>query len=239
MSPRWTDARPSSWPSRRPFGAARRCPVPQALHRVPARRGGLAGRTLAPRLQHLGTHTFQVTTTSEKAQAFISQGLNLSYGFNHAEAGRAFREAARLDPDCAMAYWGQALVLGPNINAAMDPAAKPRPSRRHSGTALAVRASPRERAYIEALAKRYVPMFSPNTMASVLRIAPESLAGEIAAARKDFDRAVAHLDRAVRLEDGLVYTEPSEWVYPTRHQLGAVLLAAGRPHEAETGTGTI
>jgi tetratricopeptide (TPR) repeat protein len=71
-------------------------------------------------------------------------------------------------------------------------------------------------------------------MASVLRIAPESLAGEIAAARKDFDRAVAHLDRAVRLEDGLVYTEPSEWVYPTRHQLGAVLLAAGRPREAET-----
>ena len=75
---------------------------------------------LAPRLQNLGVHTFPVTTTSERAQLFINQGLNLAYGFNHAEAGRAFAEAARLDPACAMAYWGQALVLGPNINAPMD-----------------------------------------------------------------------------------------------------------------------
>ena len=50
---------------------------------------------------------------SSRAQQFINQGLNLAYGFNHAEAGRAFAEAARLDPSCAMAYWGQALVLGP------------------------------------------------------------------------------------------------------------------------------
>ena len=49
----------------------------------------------------------------------------LSYGFNHAEAGRSFREAARLDPDCAMAWWGQALVLGPNINAPMAPDVEP------------------------------------------------------------------------------------------------------------------
>ena len=63
--------------------------------------------------------------TGERAQLFMNQGLNLAYAFNHAEAGRAFREAARLDPSCAMAYWGQALVLGPNINAAMDPKDEP------------------------------------------------------------------------------------------------------------------
>ena len=57
-------------------------------------------------------HTFPVTTKSKKAQLFVNQGVNLAYGFNHAEAGRAFREAARLDPSCAMAYWGQAFVLG-------------------------------------------------------------------------------------------------------------------------------
>jgi hypothetical protein len=74
---------------------------------------------LAPRLQNLGVHTFKVTTSSERAQLFINQGMNLAYGFNHAEAARAFAEAARLDPSCAMAYWGQALVLGPNINAQM------------------------------------------------------------------------------------------------------------------------
>jgi tetratricopeptide (TPR) repeat protein len=460
---------------------------------------------LAPRLQNLGTHTFPVTTKSKQAQAFIDQGLNLAYGFNHAESGRAFREAARLDPACAMAYWGQALVLGPNINAPMEADAEPRALEAvRQAQALAKTATPRERAYIEALARRYTgnaadraandrayanamrelvrrfpddldaaalyaeavmdlqpwgywtpdgrplegiadvqalleatmkrnqghpgalhfyihlmepvkpalaepaadrllplmpaaghmvhmpshiyqrvgryadavrsnqlavladedyisqcraqglypmgyyphnihflwwaatmdgqgalamesarkvaakipdevltempmlagfrvipyyalvrferwddilqepapepkspfmqgmwryargraliakgrldeadralaelreivtdkaleqPMFSPNSMLAVLRIAPESLAGELAAARQDYARAIAHVDRAVRLEDGLVYTEPSEWVYPTRHQLGAILLAAGRADEAET-----
>src|SRR3954462_8080103 len=76
---------------------------------------------VAPRLQKLGAHVFPVSTKNKQAQLFMNQGLNLAYAFNHAEAGRAFREAARLDPDLAMAYWGEALALGPNINAAMDP----------------------------------------------------------------------------------------------------------------------
>lgn len=79
---------------------------------------------LAPRLQNLGNHKFPVTTNSARAQLFINQGLMLAYGFNHAEAARSFREAARLDPNCAMAYWGMALVQGPNINMAMAPEAE-------------------------------------------------------------------------------------------------------------------
>jgi tetratricopeptide (TPR) repeat protein len=78
------------------------------------------------------------------------------------------------------------------------------------------------------------PLFSPNTGRAVLSIAPEVLAGEIAAAKKNYDAAIAHLERAVRLEDALVYTEPAEWHYPPRQALGAVLLEAGRPAEAET-----
>ncbi len=111
---------------------------------------------LAPRLQNLGAHTFLVSTRNELAQRYINQGLNLAYGFNHAEAGRAFREAARLDPGLAMAYWGQALVLGPNINAMMDPEDEPRARQlvRQAGSLLAG-ASPRERALIDALGKRY------------------------------------------------------------------------------------
>src|SRR5918999_6268995 len=70
------------------------------------------------------------------------------------------------------------------------------------------------------------PLFSPNTGRAILSIAQEVLAGEIAAAKKDFDRGVSHLERAVRLEDALVYTEPSEFHYPPRLALGAVLLAA-------------
>jgi len=112
--------------------------------------------SVAPRLQNLGKHTFPVTTQSQRAQLFINQGLNLAYGFNHAEAGRAFREAARLDPDCAMALWGQALVLGPNINAPMDPKDEPRAHELvRKAESLKSNASPREQAYINALAKRY------------------------------------------------------------------------------------
>jgi tetratricopeptide (TPR) repeat protein len=111
---------------------------------------------LAPRLQNLGPHTFPVTTFSRDAQLFMSQGLNLAYGFNHAEAGRSFREAARLDPDCAMAYWGQALVLGPNINAVMDAVNEaPAYELAQKAVSLKSKASAREQAYIDALAKRY------------------------------------------------------------------------------------
>src|SRR5688572_6215511 len=104
----------------------------------------------APRLQKVGKHVFPVTTKVEQAQLFMNQGLNLAYGFNHAEAGRAFAEAARLDPNLAMAHWGMALVLGPNINAAMDPAAEPA-AHKHIQQAIALKskASAREQAYID------------------------------------------------------------------------------------------
>lgn len=111
---------------------------------------------LAPRLQNLGDHAFPVSTTVAAAQRFISQGLNLAYAFNHAEARRAFREAARLDPALAMAYWGQALVLGPNINALMQPNEEPGAYElAKKAQALASGASPREQALIDALMKRY------------------------------------------------------------------------------------
>jgi tetratricopeptide (TPR) repeat protein len=78
------------------------------------------------------------------------------------------------------------------------------------------------------------PLFSPNTGHAVLSIAQEVLTGEIAAAKKNYDDAIPHLERAVRLEDALVYTEPAEFHYPPRDALGAVLLEANLPAEAET-----
>jgi len=111
---------------------------------------------IAPRLQNVGEHKFPVTTDSERAQLFMNQGLNLTYGFNHAEAGRAFREAARLDPDCAMAYWSQALVIGPNINAPMNPDDEPKAYELvQKAVALKSNASEKEQALIDALATRY------------------------------------------------------------------------------------
>ncbi|HEX6094827.1 MAG TPA: hypothetical protein VF432_00780 [Thermoanaerobaculia bacterium] len=111
---------------------------------------------IAPRLQNLGVHTFAVSTKNADAQRFVNQGINLAYAFNHAEARRAFREAARLDPTLAMAHWGQALVLGPNINAMMESSEEPH-ALEHVTQAMALRtgASPREQALIEALARRY------------------------------------------------------------------------------------
>jgi tetratricopeptide (TPR) repeat protein len=115
-----------------------------------------ASGAIAPRLQNVGKHTFPVTTQSEQAQRFINQGLNLAYGFNHAEAGRAFAEAARLDPKAAMAYWGQALVLGPNINAPMAPEEEPKAlTHIRKAQSLKSKVSQRERDYIDALALRF------------------------------------------------------------------------------------
>ncbi|HXG56917.1 MAG TPA: hypothetical protein VNJ03_16180 [Vicinamibacterales bacterium] len=480
-------------------------PAPNHKHYTePAQQQPSPSGAVAPRLQNLGAHTFLVSTKNRQAQRFINQGVNLAYAFNHAESHRAFREAARLDPGLAMAFWGQALVLGPNINALMEPNEEPN-ARQLSQKAASMKAaaSPRERALIDAVVERYsgrpddrrardiayaaamrkvhrqfpndpditmfyvesvmdlrpwgywtgdgrphegiaeavqlterviarhpkhpgalhmyihlmeahtphraektadvlltlmpaaghivhmpshiyqrvgrfadaarsnelaiaadedyitqcraqglypmgyyphnihflwfaataegrsavalenarklaakiddatlkdvpnlaafrvVPyfaltrfakwdemlrepeppghpflrggwhyargiafvakgqladaerelgrvnellkdpalnqtLFSQNTGLALLSIAPDVLGGEIAAARKDYDKAIAQLSRAVRLEDGLVYTEPSEWHYPPRHALGAILLDAGRPAEAET-----
>ena len=109
-----------------------------------------------PLFENLGDHHYAITTQVPIAQRYFDQGLRLYYAFNHAEAIRAFEEAARRDPDCAMCYWGTALAHGPNINLPMDRAA---------GLAAyeAVRkaldregkATPRERALIRALAARY------------------------------------------------------------------------------------
>jgi tetratricopeptide (TPR) repeat protein len=136
---------------------------PEGFDKAPA-----AGMPVAPRLQDLGVHTFPVTTRNRRAQRFMNQGLNLTYGFNHAEAGRAFAEAARLDPNCAMAYWGQALVLGPNINAAMTPEDEPKAFELvQKAVALKGRASARERAYIDALAARYTGKADDRARANV------------------------------------------------------------------------
>jgi tetratricopeptide (TPR) repeat protein len=75
----------------------------------------------APLFGGLDGIRFQITTKSEAAQQYFSQGLMLAYGFNHAEAARSFYEAAREDTSCAICWWGFAYVLGPNYNGGMEP----------------------------------------------------------------------------------------------------------------------
>jgi tetratricopeptide (TPR) repeat protein len=120
-----------------------------------------AGRS--PLYQGLGSLTMPVTTKSKAAQAYFDQGLRLAWAFNHAEARRSFKEAKRLDPECAMCFWGEAFALGPNINDAMhDEAAAPAREAVDEALALMEGATGKERALIEALAKRY----GANLMAS-------------------------------------------------------------------------
>lgn len=112
---------------------------------------------ISPLFNNLGNLHLPISTKNGRAQAFFDQGLKLSYAFNHAEGHRSFMEAARLDPNAAMAYWGQAFALGPNIN---DPL--PTDERKNKineamskAKRLASKASPKERALIEALSARY------------------------------------------------------------------------------------
>jgi tetratricopeptide (TPR) repeat protein len=104
----------------------------------------------------LGSVTHKITTTNERVQAYFDQGLRLAYAFNHGEAQRAFRMAQKLDADCAMCFWGEALVLGPNINLPMqEDAVAPAFAAAQKAKALAGKASPRDQALIGALAVRY------------------------------------------------------------------------------------
>lgn len=114
-------------------------------------------KQISPLFKNLGNLHFPISTTNERAQAFFDQGVKLSYAFNHAEGHRSFMEAARLDPNTAMSYWGQAFALGPNIN---DPL--PTDERKNKineaiqkAQDLASKANPKEQALIEALSARY------------------------------------------------------------------------------------
>ena len=125
---------------------------PRALAADPSK----AVKPIAPLLEGLGDHHFPVTTSSPESQRFFDQGLRLTYAFNHSEALRSFKESARRDPQNAMAYWGWALVLGPNLNLPMVPEVVPQAYQAvQRALALANQTSERERAFIHALAKRY------------------------------------------------------------------------------------
>ena len=97
---------------------------------------------------------FTVSTKNPEAQQFFDQGMAYLYGFNHEAAIRSFQKAGELDPNLAMAWWGVALALGPNINMDVDP---DREKQAYDAvqTALTKQASPKERDMITVLAKRY------------------------------------------------------------------------------------
>lgn len=110
-----------------------------------------------PLYDGLGTYTRKITTKSPKAQRYFNQGLAFLHGFNHSAAIRSFQEAARLDPECAMAHWAIALASGPHINYPLvpPPAAELAWKELTLAQQYAAKTSPVEQALIEALGHRY------------------------------------------------------------------------------------
>jgi tetratricopeptide (TPR) repeat protein len=110
----------------------------------------------APLVAGMGDVDHPVSTTNAMAQKFFNQGLAYIYGFNHEEAVRSFKRAAELDPRMAMAYWGVALALGSNYNLQADaPQLQEAFANLEKAKASLAKASDHERAYVEALSKRY------------------------------------------------------------------------------------
>lgn len=109
-----------------------------------------------PLYPDLTTSPFKASTDDAGAQAYFSQGLTLAYGFNHAGAVRSFREAQSRDPECAACWWGEAMALGPNINAPMDERDRAAALKAlNRALVLSAGAAPHEQALIDALGLRY------------------------------------------------------------------------------------
>jgi len=116
----------------------------------------------APLFEGMGEHHHPITTSDPWAQRYFDQGLVIDFAFNHAESVRSFKAAQRLDPDCAMCFWGEALALGPNINVTSNgKAIMSEEAQRDAFAAiqqalsLQDKVSEKEAAFIRALATRY------------------------------------------------------------------------------------
>ncbi|MGH8517643.1 MAG: hypothetical protein ACREUE_09300, partial [Panacagrimonas sp.] len=158
--------------------------------------GAPVGATLLP---GLGNYRFEVTSAHPDVQKWVDQGLALTYGFNHDAAERSFLRAAQLDPSCAMCWWGAALVLGPHVNAPMDPANNAKAwTRLQKAQELAAKASEREQAFIKALSARYAE--TPPADRRALDEAYAAATGELVKARPDdLDAAVFHAEAQMDL----------------------------------------
>ena len=158
-------------------------------------------------LQGLGNHHFPITTHNPEAQRWFDQGLMLTYGFNHDAAERSFLRATQLDPQCAMCWWGAALVLGPHVNAGMDPENNASAwSRLQKARALAANASPREQAFIEALSARYA-QDPPADRRPLDEAYAEATAQLVAQRPDDLDAATFHAEALMDLQPWAYYDE--------------------------------
>jgi len=179
-------------------------PKPEDVQTATGPESSVETEQVGPVLEGMGDFHHPITTEDEMAQRLFDQGMVLAYGFNHLEAERSFREAARYDPECAMCYWGIAFVRGPNINSMMDPESVPvAVEAMRKAEELAEGASEQEQAYIAALSERYVEE-PPEDRSELDRRYADAMR-EVAAAYPD------DLDAATLFAASLMDTTP--WDY--------------------------
>jgi tetratricopeptide (TPR) repeat protein len=167
-------------------------------------------RTAAPvpLYTDLGSHHHPVTASAE-AQQYFDQGLRLTYAFNHDEAVASFRQGARLDPKCAMCWWGVALALGPNINLPMDAKIEPEAwAAVQKAVRLSDKVTQEERDYISALARRYA---DKPEQRPALDIAYADAMGALAAKYpEDLDAATLYAEALMDLQPWNYWTVGGE-----------------------------
>lgn len=206
-----------------------------------------------PLYPDLAASPFKATTDDAGAQAYFSQGLTLAYGFNHAGAVRSFREAQGRDPGCAICWWGEAVALGPNINAPMDDRDRPAALRAMTrALALSHRAAPHEQALIDALGLRYaddpaadraaLDAAYADAMLAAARRFPDSDDVAVLAAEAAMDTTpwnyweadqrtpVGRIGEAVRLIEAVLARNPA---HPQAAHLYIHLMEASDPARAE------
>jgi tetratricopeptide (TPR) repeat protein len=151
-------------------------------------------------LDGLGDHHMPISTENEMVQRWFDQGLMLTYGFNHEAAERSFLKALEIEPECAMCWWGAALVLGPNINAPMDPDSNAAALERAAAASrLAANASEREQAYIQALNERYRDP-APEDRSALDEAFADAMAGLVEAYPDDLDALTLYAESLMTMQ---------------------------------------
>src|SRR6266699_2788145 len=176
-----------------------------------------------PLYTDLGDHHVPITTPVSLAQRYFDQGMRLLYGFNHGEAIRSFNHAAQLDSNCAMCYWGVACAYGPHVNAGMDSAAGLAAYQAlQQALARERAASPRERAYIDALAKRYAPI--PPADRAALDAAYAAAMGDVVKRYpKDLDAATLYAEALMDKRPWNYWDKKTGQPYPGTREIVAQL----------------
>jgi len=150
----------------------------------------------------LGSFSHQISSESPEVQAYFDQGYQLMYAYGKYEAVRSFREAHKLDPECAICFWGEAWAWGSYLNFPMSADEAPYAyAAIQKALELRDKATPREQAYVDALAARYVPDYDFERRR-------EQDEAYVAAARSLAERFPDDLDAVTHYADALFLLEP-------------------------------